>query len=360
MYIIYGILALVVLIIIHEFGHFIVAVLSGVKVERFSIGFGPVLLKKQTKITEFVISAVPLGGYVKMKGEDPNSVDENDKEGAFYAQSVYKRMLIVFAGPFFNILSAVLFFAIAYVIGIQTLSPQIGKVLKDSPAYFAHLQPKDTVIKINNINVATWEDMSKIIKTHDNLNLVINRNGKLINVNIKPKAEVVKNPLGYREKIHVIGILPSGETTIVKYPVLKSLSLGVEKTIYITKLTIEGIIRLIGGFIPSSEVGGPIMIVDIASKAAQAGFGAFLIFASIISINLGLLNLFPIPVLDGGHLMFFTIEAIRKKPVSEKFQVAAQKVGIGLLIALMVFAFYNDIKRFFIPKSQTTHTIIKK
>jgi len=142
--------------------------------------------------------------------------------------------------------------------------------------------------------------------------------------------------------------------------VLKSLSLGVEKTIYITKLTIEGIIRLIGGFIPSSEVGGPIMIVDVASKAAQAGFGAFLIFASIISINLGLLNLFPIPVLDGGHLMFFTIEAIRKKPVSEKFQVAAQKVGIGLLIALMVFAFYNDIKRFFIPKSQTPHTIIKK
>jgi regulator of sigma E protease len=360
MYILYGILALIIMIIIHEFGHFIVAVLSGVKVERFSIGFGPVLIKKQTKITEFVVSAVPLGGYVKMKGEDPNSIDENDKEGAFYAQSVYKRMLIVFAGPFFNILSAVLFFAIAYFIGIQTLSPQIGKVLKDSPAYFAHLQPKDTVVKINNINVTTWEDMSKIIKTHDNLNLVIKRDGKLINVNIKPKTEIVKNPLGYSEKIHVIGILPSGETTIVKYPIWKSLYLGVEKTIYIIKLTIEGIIRLIGGFIPSSDIGGPIMIVDIASKAAQAGFGAFLIFASIISINLGLLNLFPIPVLDGGHLMFFTIEAIRKKPVSEKFQIAAQKVGIGLLIALMVFAFYNDIKRFFIPKSQTTHSIIKK
>lgn len=360
MYIIYGILALVVMIIIHEFGHFIVAVLSGVKVERFSIGFGPVLLKKQTKITEFVVSAVPLGGYVKMKGEDPNSIDENDKEGAFYAQNVYKRMLIVFAGPFFNILSAVLFFTIAYTIGIQTLSPQIGKVLKDSPAYFAHLQPKDTVIKINNIDVSTWEDMSKIIKTSDNLNLVIKRDGKIMNINIKPKTEVIKNPLGYKEKINVIGILPSGETTIVKYSVGKSLFLGIEKTIYITKLTIEGIIRLISGFIPSSEVGGPIMIVDIASKAAQSGIGAFLIFASIISINLGLLNLFPIPVLDGGHLMFFTIEAIRKKPVSEKFQVAAQKVGIGLLIALMVFAFYNDIKRFFIPKQQTPHSIIKK
>ncbi len=350
MYILYGILALVLMIIIHEFGHFIVAVLSGVKVERFSIGFGPVLFKKQTKITEFAISAIPLGGYVKMKGEDPESISENDKEGAFFAQPVYKRMLIVFAGPFFNILSAVLFFAIAYTIGIQALSPQIGKVLKDSPAYFAHLQPGDKVIKINNINVATWEDMSKIIRTHSDLNIVIQRDGKIISTHIKPKTEIIKNALGYKEKINVIGILPSGQTTIIKHSIVKSLYLGVKQTIYIIKITIEGIIRLIEGFIPSSEVGGPIMIVDIASKAAQAGIGAFLIFASIISINLGLLNLFPIPVLDGGHLMFFTIEAIRRKPVSEKFQIVAQKIGIGLLIALMVFAFYNDIKRMFVPK----------
>ncbi|MGB9755577.1 MAG: RIP metalloprotease RseP [Desulfurella sp.] len=361
MYILYGILALIIMIIIHEFGHFIVAVLSGVKVERFSIGFGPVLFKKQTKITEFAFSAIPLGGYVKMKGEEPNSVDENDKEGAFYAQNVYKRMLIVFAGPFFNILSAVFFFAVAYYIGIQALAPQVGKVIKDSPAYYAHLQPKDKIIKINNISVGTWEDMSKIIKTNDNLNLVIKRDGKLMNLHIKPKSEIVKNLLGYKEKINVIGILPSGETTIVKYPLFKSLYAGVEKTVYIIKVTLEGIVSLIAGLIPSSEVGGPIMIVDIASKAAQAGLGSFLIFASIISINLGLLNLFPIPVLDGGHLMFFTIEAIRKKPVSEKFQIAAQKIGIGLLIALMIFAFYNDIKRFFIPKTtSTTQSVIKK
>lgn len=360
MYIFYGILALIIMIIIHEFGHFIVAVLSGVKVERFSIGFGPVLLKKQTKITEFVISAVPLGGYVKMKGEDPKESESVDPEGAFYAQSVLKRMLIVFAGPFFNIVSAIFFFAIAYIVGVQALKPQIGKILKDSPAYYAHLEAKDNIIKINNIGVTTWEDMAKIIKNHDNLNLTVRRGKTILNIHVKPKSEIIKNPLGYKEKVNIIGILPSGETTLVKYPVVKSLFLGVEKTAYIIKITLEGIVRLIEGFIPSSEVGGPIMIVDIASKAAQAGIGAFLIFASIISINLGLLNLFPIPVLDGGHLMFFTIEALRGKPVSEKFQIVAQKVGITFLILLMIFAFYNDIKRFFIPKPIQSEHVIKK
>ncbi len=348
----YGILGLIAMIIIHEFGHFIAARMLGVEVIRFSIGFGPILFRYKPKVTEYALSLIPLGGYVKMKGEEIDERNQNDTEGAFFAQPVWKRMIIVFAGPFFNIISAIIFFAFAYSMGVPTLAPQIGKVQPNSAAYKAGIMVNDTIISINGKKIKTWEEMSKIIKQNPNktIKLIIRRDKKTVALTAKPKGEKRLDLLGYKKYVGMLGIMPSGKSVILKYNPLKGTLLGIEKTVYITKVTLVGMVRLIERAIPSSSVGGPIMIVDIASKAAQSGLAAFLMFAAIISINLGILNLLPIPILDGGHLMFFTIEAIRRKPVSEKIQENFQKFGMALLLALMLFAFMNDFNRYGVTK----------
>ncbi len=348
---IYGILGLILMVLIHEFGHFIVARLLGVGVERFSIGFGPVLFRVKPKKTEYVLSLILLGGYVKLKGE---SEDEkvDDESDAFYAQPLWKRFLIVLAGPVFNIVSAVVFMIIAYQIGITTLAPKVGKVLPHSEAAKIGIQKGDVILAINNTPVKTWEEMSKIVKSHPNqqITLKIKRDGKIITLKAIPQGKKVKDILGYERYVGLLGILPSGDEVKVRYGPIKSIKMGIERTVYITKITVVGIVRLIERAIPSSNIGGPIMIVDVAGKAAQAGIGAFLIFIAIISINLGLLNLLPIPVLDGGHLLFYTVEAIRGKPVSKKAQENFQKIGIAILLALMLFAFFNDFRRYGITK----------
>ncbi len=347
----YGILGLILMVIIHEFGHFIVAKILGVGVERFSIGFGPVLFKIKPKKTEYALSLILLGGYVKLKGESEEESLE-DESDAFYAQPLWKRFLIVLAGPMFNIVSAVIFMIIAYHIGVNALAPKIGKVLPNSEAQRIGLQRGDTIIAINNYEINTWRSMSKIIKSHPNKPIVIrvNRNGKILTLKVIPQGKTITDMLGYKRYVGLLGVLPSGDEIVVRYGFAKSVELGIEKSIYITKVTIVGIVRLIERAIPSSSIGGPIMIVDVAGKAAKAGLGAFLIFISIISINLGLLNLLPIPVLDGGHLLFYTIEAIKGKPVSKKTQENFQKIGIAILLALMIFAFFNDFRRYGVTK----------
>jgi regulator of sigma E protease len=349
--IIYGLIALIIIILIHETGHFSIAKLFHVFVERFSIGFGPVILRKKGKETEYVISAIPLGGYVKLKGENPEEGEKKDSdERAFYNQKLYKRFLIILAGPMFNILSAVLFFAIVYAVGVPTLKSTIGEVKKDAPAYYAKIQKGDEIIAIDKKSIKTWEELSAIIKKNAGKSITLNikRNGKIIETPITPKLTEVKDFLGYKKKVGIIGIAPSGETIIQRLNVFKSIEKGACRTVYIAKITILGIVRLIERAIPASSVGGPILIIEIASKAASAGFSTFLALAAIISINLGILNLLPIPILDGGHLTFLTIEAIRRKPVPLNVQVIAQNIGLAILILLMAFAFYNDLSRLFI------------
>lgn len=349
--IIYGLIALIIIILIHETGHFSIAKLFHVFVERFSIGFGPVILRKKGKETEYVISAIPLGGYVKLKGENPEEGKKKDSdERAFYNQKLYKRFLIILAGPMFNILSAVLFFAIVYAVGVPTLKSTIGEVKKDAPAYYAKIQKGDEIIAIDKKSIKTWEELSAIIKKNAGKSITLNikRNGKIIETPITPKLTEVKDFLGYKKKVGIIGIAPSGETITQRLNVFKSIEKGACRTVYIAKITILGIVRLIERAIPASSVGGPILIIEIASKAASAGFSTFLALAAIISINLGILNLLPIPILDGGHLTFLTIEAIRRKPVPLNVQVIAQNIGLAILILLMAFAFYNDLSRLFI------------
>ncbi|WP_025209299.1 RIP metalloprotease RseP [Hippea sp. KM1] len=347
----WGVVGLVLMVIIHEFGHFIVARLLGVGVERFSVGFGPILFRFKPKQTEYAFSLILLGGYVKLKGESLRDDDANQPD-SFVAQPLWKRVLIVFAGPFFNIISAVVFIALAYNIGITTLAPSVGKVMKDSPAQIAGLKKGDVIVAINDKPVKTWKQMARLIRMHpaETIKLTVKRDGKLISIEATPKAERVKDTFGKEVLQGRLGIAPLGDTVKLRYGPIESIQKGVEETIYMTKLIIVGLVKLIERVIPTSEIGGPIMIVDFAGKAASAGLGAFLWFIAIISINLGILNLLPIPVLDGGHLMFYAIEAIRGKPVSEKAQENFQKIGIALLLALMLFAFANDFKRYGVVK----------
>lgn len=336
------------LIFIHELGHFIFAKISGVKVLKFSLGFGPKVIGKKIGETEYLISAMPLGGYVKMLGEEPeDEVEKSEQERSYKNQPVYKRAFIVSAGPVFNLLTAVVIFFFVFIIGVPTLLPVVGEVMPGTPAAKAMLVKGDRIIEINGTVVRHWGEMTEIIYKSANktLSMKIQRGTEIIDMSITPESKRVKDIFGEEKEIGLIGVKPSGETIKIKENLPSAVKNAVLKTWEISVLTIVGIIKLIQRIIPADTIGGPILIFQLAEKQATAGPLNFFTFAAVISINLGVLNLLPIPVLDGGHLMFLGIEAIRKKPLSERVIMVAQRIGLALIITLMVFAMYNDIFR---------------
>lgn len=340
------------LIFVHELGHFIFAKLSGVKVLKFSLGFGPKLIGKQIGETEYVLSAVPLGGYVKMLGqEDVGEVEEEaekfEKERSFRYKPIYQRVLIALSGPLFNILTATVIFFFVFLTGLPTLLPVVGEIMPDTPAARAGLLKGDKIIEANGTPVAQWAEMTEIIHNNPNkrLTLKVQRDAQLITVPITPESKKVPDIFGEEKEVGLIGIKPSGETIIVREGLIDSVKNAFLRTWDISKLTVVGIIKLIQRIIPAETIGGPILIFQLAERQASAGPMSFFFFAAVISINLGILNLLPIPVLDGGHILFLGIEAIKGKPLSEKTMMVAQRIGLVLLIMLMVFAFYNDIFR---------------
>lgn len=349
MSIIAAIIVFGLLIFFHELGHFLFAKLFKVYVEKFSIGFGPALFTKKLGETEYSISAIPLGGYVKMYGENINDeVEESKKHRSFSHKAVAKRSLIVLAGPFFNFLLAFLLFSLVNTMGTPKLKPVIGEVQKDMPAYSAGLQEGDEIIKINGKEIKYWQQISDSIKSNSDkpVTLLIKRDGETIDKTITPKVTEVENIFGEKISVSLIGIAPSTESTVtIRYNPFQALSLGAAKTYEITKLTIVGIIKIFQQVVPADNIGGPILIFQMAKETAAAGINSLLLFMAVISINLAILNLLPIPVLDGGHLLFYGIEAVKGKPVSLKTREVTQMVGLALLLALMVFAFYNDITR---------------
>lgn len=335
-------------IFIHELGHFLFAKISGVKVLKFSLGFGPKVIGKKIGETEYLVSAFPLGGYVKMLGEEADEIIENsEKDRAYNNQPVHKRASIILAGPVFNILSATVIFFFIFMIGVPTFLPIVGEVMPDTPAARAELLKGDRIIEINGKKVQYWEDVTEIVYKSANkqLELKIQRGSEILSISITPEKKIVKDIFGQDKEIGLIGIKPSGDTTKVKSDLFTSIKNAFMKTIDLCVLTIMGIIKLIQRIIPAETIGGPIMILQMAEKQATAGALNFFAFAALISINLGILNLLPIPILDGGHLLFLSIEAIRKKPLSEKTLMIAQRIGLIVIISLMIFAFYNDILR---------------
>ncbi|MGE5255054.1 MAG: RIP metalloprotease RseP [Hyphomicrobiales bacterium] len=340
-----------ILIFFHEFGHFLIARLFRVGVEKFSLGFGPRLLGKKIGITDYRLSLVPLGGYVKMVGEEPDEdLDPELIPISFTHKHVLKRILIVFAGPFFNVLLAVLiFWIIAFSSGIMILKPSVGSVKDGSPASLAGFKPGDLVTAINGITVETWEAMADRI-THSNgkpLEITVDRPGGTVVLQATPELVKSKNLLGEDIKRYVIGIGTAGETISRKLNFFQAAKESLRQTYSIVELMVMIVVKLITGSISIDTVGGPIMIAQMAGDQAKAGISSLFQFIAVISVNLAVINLLPIPILDGGHLLFFGIEALKGRPVNFKVREIAQQVGMVILIMLMILVFYNDITRLF-------------
>ncbi|UKL14381.1 RIP metalloprotease RseP [Dissulfurimicrobium hydrothermale] len=342
-------LVLSLLILVHEFGHFIVARRLGIKVLKFSFGFGPRLFGIIRGATDYCVSALPLGGFVKMLGEQPDEpVPDNEIKGSFSHRPVWQRAAIVFAGPLFNIIFAwAIFFVIFLSYGNPILLPDIGNVQAGSPAQKAGITKKDKIIAINGQPVKTWQEVSERIKKYPGheISISIKRGEKLLDLIVKPNITRLKNIFGEEVKVPVIGISAAGDLKIEKLNPLEALAQASVKTWELTVLTAKGFLKIIQRAIPLSTLGGPIMIAQLAGEQAQLGLLNLFYFIAILSINLGLLNLLPIPVLDGGHLAFFTLEAIIGRPLSIKQMEFAQKIGMAILGTLMLFVFYNDIIR---------------
>ncbi len=344
-------LVLSFLVFFHELGHFLAARFFGVKVHVFSIGFGKRLYSKYWMGTTWQFALIPLGGYVKMKGQDdtkPTLAEEGDD--SYNTKKPWQRIIILFAGPFANfLLAAILYFAIA-LMGASALAPKIGKVLENSPAAKAGLKVNDEIVRINNTPIKIWDDIGKtIVNTQGALKFYIKRDGKLLAKTISPKISDTQNMFKEKIKKRMIGISPKPELIELDLSFSQSLVYAYEKTIFASTLIFQGVQKLIQGIIPSSEIGGVISIGKVVSDAASSSsIIALLGITALISVNLGVLNLLPIPALDGGHIMFNIYEMITRRKPSDKVFMFLTLLGWFILGSLMILGIYNDINRIFL------------
>ncbi|MBI2351511.1 MAG: RIP metalloprotease RseP [Deltaproteobacteria bacterium] len=338
-----------ILIIIHELGHFLVAKKTGVGVLTFSIGFGPKLLGRKVGETEYLLSAFPLGGYVKMVGEDPEEeVQTTDIQRSFSHQGLVKRIAIVAAGPLFNLLLAVVIFLAIFVsYGVPVLTTRVGGVEPNSPAFRSGVQQGDRIVGVDGREVKKWEELSSQIKESQgrSLKFRLQRDSQELELTVQPIRREGKNIFGERQESWAIGI--ASEVAIEKSDPLLAVGQAFSKTGEYSILTLVALFKMIKGEVSPKTLGGPLLIAQMAGQQAREGLGSFFFFVAILSVNLGVLNLLPIPVLDGGHLLFFLLEGILGRPVKLKHRERAQQVGIFVLILIMIYAFYNDIARFF-------------
>ncbi len=427
---------LAALIFVHELGHFLVARRFGVIVEKFALGFGPKLIGFTKGGTEYLIAAIPLGGYVKMKGEDPNE-ELADTVGSFHHAKVGHRIAIAFAGPLFNFLFAGIIFAGVYMTGVPSLDTTVGTVKEDMPASIAGLKTGDRIVEINGKKVQYWEQLLDTVHNSpgQKIEFMIDRNDALLPFSITPMMDTITDMLGDEKKVGLIGITPlrnvisyiekgssadtaglkvddrlvavdgvpireiqdllptaidkpgqellfsvvrdeqqldlaltptpkkvknkegvsvekgliglnlRGTTLSRSYGLPGAITRSVEETFGMIKLITISIQKMIFGSVPSNSIGGPILIFQVYGEQARQGFSELIRLTALLSINLGLINLLPIPILDGGHIFFFLLEIIKGKPVSERNRERAAQVGLFMILSLMIFAFYNDIVR---------------
>lgn len=343
-YVIPAIFVLGLLIFIHELGHFLFAKLVGIRVERFSLGFPPRLIGKKIGDTDYCISAIPFGGYVKMAGMIDESMDKSSIKGEpweFMSKPLWARSLVIFGGPLFNILLTILIFSIGIMTtGIyrptESARSVVGSVIPKSPAESIGLQEGDFITKIDSLTISTWDELVRIVHASGGrqLQLEWQRQGGLMSATVTPEFDKLDN-------VARIGIGP--ETVHESVNPLAALGLGVQNTWNLTKMIGKSFGKLLTGQIPFKDgLAGPVRISKMAGDVAKSGFASLLAFAALLSLNLGILNLLPIPVLDGGHLLLMGIEGVTRRPISVKAKLMVQQIGMVLLLALMLFAIIND------------------
>lgn len=437
MSILLAIIALGVLILVHELGHFIAAKLCGVYVERFSIGFGKPLWKVKKGETEYCLSAVPLGGYVKLhRMLEEEDVIEGKESAAFFNKSYPKKIFIITAGVLFNIIFAVLLLSFVFMAGYRAYSPVVGEVEEGRSAYISGFESGDRIVSADGKDIRAWEEFSSLLDSSEgSVSVVIERNlarrermelfitadkvdytmpngetiliadpgmsvwlepvvgglstgfpaekagikkgDRFVSINgiamgqwqdvgrvIRDRAELETNVIIERsgerldfvitpqkspdaEGVGLIGVMPPAGDVVLREDMLTSLALGVDRTWAVTKAIGHGLKQLVTGEVSRESLGGPILIVQEGAKSAESGYERYLAFMALISINLAILNILPVPVLDGGYVVMFTYEAVFRRKMSPNARMRGQQVGIMLLALLMVFAFYNDILRFF-------------
>lgn len=344
------------LVFIHEMGHFLVARYFGIKVEVFSIGFGREVTGWTDKHgTRWKVGWLPLGGYVRFAGdmngasmEDPKWRDlpASERAGIFHAKPVGQRALIVLAGPLANFLAAIAILAsFAFVYGEVTRPPVIATVQPGSPAQKAGLQVGDRIVSINDRPVRSFDDVYPVVQDNTGTDIAfkIARDGSEITRSIVPVIVVEKDRFGNSYRIGRIGIAPSREAEIRDVSLPESVVIGAKRMVQILDRMISGIWQVISGHRSASELGGPIKIAQISGEAAVLGWQQFVYLAALISINLGFINLLPVPMLDGGHLSFYAVEAILRRPVSPRTMEIAFRSGMYALLALMLFVTLNDL-----------------
>lgn len=338
------------LIFFHELGHFSVARLFGIGVRAFSLGFGPVIYKFRRGKTEYRLSAIPLGGYVSLAGEN----EENDLSGGFTQEEsfikrpTWHRMGVIVAGPVANlILAFLIYWGLFWSSGQMHMAPEVGNVRASSPAAIAGFVEGDTIVDISGTPITYWNDVADTIGSSGGKELVITiaRNAETLQVHVVPERLARKNIFGENEESFLIGIAASGKTIAVPLSGGSAAVAGLEQTWDMIAITAQGFVKIIQRVVPSESIGGPIMIAQMVSQQTEYGVAAVLALAALISVNLGLLNLLPVPVLDGGHLVVLIIETIFRRPVPPRVMEIATRIGILLLITLMIWATFNDVRR---------------
>lgn len=338
-----------ILVIVHEWGHFITAKLLKVKVEKFSMGFGPKIFSRKHDGTEFMVSIIPLGGYVKLAGDERAQCQGHPDE--FFSHPVGHRTLIVLMGPMINFVFALVCFYFIFLTGFPMLAPKVGKIKEGFPAYTAGLIPGDQIVQIDQKKIISWDDMQEYItrSTAPQLDFTVLRAGEEIHFQIAPEQKILKNIFGQEERLRVIGVQPSEniakeEIIFVRYNAFESLLKSWEHLARITSMTYKALYHVVSGAMPAKDaLAGPIRIFDVIKNAANMGIVHLVYVMAVISASLAIFNLFPVPVLDGGHLLMFAVEKVRGRPLPAKVEDGLMRVGFSLLMCLMVFVIYSDL-----------------
>ncbi len=359
-YVIPFLFVLTLVVFFHELGHFWVARRAGVRILTFSLGFGPEIAGFNDRHgTRWKISAIPLGGYVKFYGdEDAASVPDQaalermspaERRQSFFFQPVKWRAAIVAAGPVANFILAIVIFSLVFMVfGRPVSAPRVDQVNPGSAAAAAGFKPGDLVLEIDGAKVESFADMQRIVGIHAGqpLTFRVERGGAEVSLTATPELKEVKDGFGNVHRTGLLGIsrsLAEGDVTIHRYGPVEAVGMGVQETWFVVARTFDYLGGLIVGRESADQLGGPIRIAQVSGQVATFGIGALLSLAAVLSVSIGLLNLFPIPMLDGGHLLFYAFEAVRGRPLSARTQDIGLRIGLALVLMLMVFATWNDV-----------------